>query len=219
MVLKFTNSGSQVVPVQAGASVKLKSSRHRAAALFLPNGADHSAAAYVGWFRSCAKRHARSWLDFIKSTGLVTEDHQGVVFVTGYYLADKWATAVIRNSEVEAEGRFGISLPKIGGTFSIKATKAELFEVPLRVGPKIKQENSNVRNQCVFLKGLSIFERGIRPFRIKAAAGPHDLDMDRDRDSCPETSSFTSDSGDEDGDNVSKMLLPKISRLITHTDS
>ena len=174
--------------------------------LFLPNGADHSVAAYAGWFKRHAKEHARAWLDFVKSTDLITDDHPGIIFVTGHHLTDKWATAVVRNCDVEAEGRLGLSLSKVGGAFSIKSSKTELFELPLRVGPKIKHEGDDCRNQCVFLNGYAIIERGIRSFKMKAAAAPKDLDMDRDADSCSPGSPSNSSSEDESDFGASDMV-------------
>lgn len=80
----------QLSPVLSpGASVRFRSSKRRAAALFLPNGAESMAATYAnGYLRGYAGRQCRSWAEHIKATGLVGE-RQSIFFVTGHHLTDK----------------------------------------------------------------------------------------------------------------------------------
>lgn len=221
---------SPVLP--PGASVKFRSSKRRAAALFLPSGADCKVAVYAdGYLKDHAKRHCRSWADHIKAMGLVG-DRQTFFFVTGHDLTDRWATAVLRNSERESEGRIGVSTPWMGGSLALRTSSVEEFNVPLRIGPQSYSQADSDRdrddsfapsdslmeverrvrgprwNQCVFLRGFWIVEREFRPFKLKAAAQPEDLDKDRDGEANGKAASYgtASDTGSEDDTGINDKV-------------
>lgn len=222
-----------------GASVKFRSSKHnsRAAVLFLPNGAKYRVAqAADGYLRAYAKRHCRYWAEHIKATGLIGE-RQSLFFVTGHHLTNRWATAVHRSTEREAEGRMGMYTAWIGGSLALRTSSAEEFDVPLRVGPmgypeantddgqssasssslmEVEHRAMEPRwNQCVFLRGFWIVEKEFRPFKLKlkAAAGSDDLDMDQDEEANDKVFSpgRVSDSEGEEDAGIADKVSPDVS--------
>ena len=207
----------------AGATVKISTHVREAAALLIEQDAEACDARREGFFRLYAKNHYRSWYEHMLEQGL--DVHlSDIILVTGHHLTGRWATAVLRDSQVETEARVGLLSRIMNGSLGIRYFETRTFDVPLRIGPRAWDSakplfaagSGQILNQCIFLRGYRFAERKILPVKIKAAAGPSDLGGPNPG-SASDARVLSTDCASDDSDAENPIALDKVSFVLYRT--
>ncbi|KZT15564.1 hypothetical protein NEOLEDRAFT_1103928 [Neolentinus lepideus HHB14362 ss-1] len=152
------------------------------------------------------------WLEFAEGLGMdvVLQD---LYLVTGTDRTDEWAMAVFRHTESETAASASITIPKgLNVSASFRVTWDATASVLHHYGPYRRLETSglgigcspseggSLHNQTVFIRGFRMKKRAkwIAPKVIRAAAGYHNIEFDREDD---DQSSVLSPKSDHSSDN------------------
>lgn len=152
-----------------------------------------------------------NWFQFVRTVAPSLELCE-MVFVTGYDLASDWATASVtrRNDNVSLRFKVGDPQTLSAGT-SLWGSWQCSANVPVRSGPSATQKAEHIqdgpeKSQCIFFRGFRIDDRFLFP-RLRAAAGPHNLEKgDDDSEGSVSPSMSADDSGTDELDSgMSRM--------------
>lgn len=182
--------------VGVGGSFKIKTTKERAACLFLQ---DHASLDWVMQpckpFYDYVETHERHWKEFFRKMGFETRDH-GIVLVTGAVKTSSWGIAVMSGGSTDHQISFSApvgGLAAAGGGFSYE-TKS-LPSRAVRKGPLPLLEASAIttddisllpRNQTIFLRYIKVKYRWKVLRSLEAAGEKGKEDMAEDESGSPE---------------------------------
>ena len=108
--------------------------------------------------------HLPSWMQLVRNLGRPVEMHD-LVFVRECILTGDWANISWNDSRCDAEVGFDVGFPNVADVgLSFWGQWQQHAEVPKRQGPcrmtHVQDGGGYALDQCIFLKGMRIAERG-----------------------------------------------------------
>lgn len=211
----MADSGPVSVPVNASAEFSFSCHHSRGAALWAQTQALLYVADYPGEFEEyildLVQSGALERVARLKQRGIALSD---IIIVTGCYRTSSGAIMVVNESASSTSTSF-----KAGASgVSVQGSQSSQTRIPLHVwgapsdclaignpGPGNDGVYRGIRRsdgtpdwtQCIFLEGWRVQRRRLRGMKIKAAAGPHELPMDRPRSPTPPPISADDDDATE----------------------
>lgn len=183
--------------MEAGANIEFSCSFKQGAALILKYPARRCDSDCEGILGKHMLRHYRDWHAFAQEKRNPEMPLSDIILVTGCDLTREWATVVFTEKASNASINFtaGVpSYPSVGASFW--GSWSTETSVPHRCGPvppmvmdelsglltapSTTIQESGPYNQCVFIRGYRVQERLMFPKKLKAAAGPSDVQGQRD---------------------------------------
>ncbi|KAI0742978.1 hypothetical protein C8Q80DRAFT_1259448 [Daedaleopsis nitida] len=152
------------------------------------------------------RTHIQRWYEFaIDYLGIELEE-QDIIFVSGFTKTAVWAEAAFANGSSRAELTIsgGCFVPAVSGEFSVSMSRCVDASVFSRAGPHERVSNwkdnlATEDDQTIFLNFHKAKRRRfLGPTVLRAAAGPHDLQSDRDNDYRSECPVYTPQSSCEE---------------------
>ncbi|KZV77377.1 hypothetical protein PENSPDRAFT_747104 [Peniophora sp. CONT] len=143
-------------------------------------------------YKEYAAANMDNWLSFFESENV---EPTSVFLVTGVDRTASWATAASTASKHEIEFSISVEIQSVGG-FDVAPKLSWKRSPTMMANSSQMPRNGHVQepltdNHTIFMRRLRIKRRTIIPgFKMKAAAGSHELDTSKDQD--PEEASTVS---------------------------
>ena len=216
--------------LESGSTISFRLTGRRGAALVTRHETYSENIQRHGTFEKYAKKHYASWVTFACETG--HGDDIKPVLVTGVDRTRDFAMISYSNSDDDMSSEFTISAPEevFTSTWGTWHTTGFVFT---NCGPQLSGDNntesdSDLYDQCVFVRYYTVRKRLGIPRVIKAGAGPHNLGTgtreDRESPKVEARSPSNSDSDvapslydrDEDGDKSPATSVESEADTIIH---
>ncbi|KAF8163999.1 hypothetical protein BJ912DRAFT_890343, partial [Pholiota molesta] len=142
-----------------GAELTFTITHERAAMLYLPHGADRENTDGIGSYKEYAKQHGESWYKFVNED-LKSDARNGSLYlVTGCDKSGSWALGAGSPRQGSSfkfaiQGSSAVVPASVTADFHVAWTHASGIEG--RHYPPLMKHTVDVKNQCVFVRGLAI---------------------------------------------------------------
>ncbi|KAF8172653.1 hypothetical protein BJ912DRAFT_911102 [Pholiota molesta] len=155
-----TVAGEVNLGLGAGVEVELDftTTDERAAMLYLPHGADREDVIARGLYREYAARYGKSWYKFFNGELKYEARNNSLYLVTGCDKSGSWALAA-GSPQTGSSVRFRIKAgpPAVASvTEGFHVSWSNTGGVERRHYPPSMKDSVEVKNQCVFVRGLTI---------------------------------------------------------------